>query len=237
MVRVSSELTVPDGVGEGDILHVDIDGLSLDVPVPAGVASGETFVFEYERPDDAAPASETWPPPESSWPSGDSLLMAAVRSRRLTPDNAQALTDIMEALYDADELDDYIDDHAAEFAAYSPDGEQRLEWTSIHNKYVSLVEQIIHEMLLQLGATTTGLYTLLSEVAGGDERASAFLERLLGLGDYAKFCAGMRDGGKALKISGLDLTLMTGGKRQDFHAALANRYGISAVCDLGAKYG
>jgi hypothetical protein len=47
----------------------------------------------------------------------------------------------------------------------------------------------------------------------------------------------MRDGGKALKISGLDLTLMTGGKRQDFHAALANRYGISAVCDLGAKYG
>ena len=122
MVRVSSELTVPDGVGEGDILHVDIEGLTLDVPVPAGVASGETFVFEYERPDDATPASETWPPPESSWPSGDSLLMAAVRSRRLTPDNAQALTDIMEALYDADELDDYIDDHAAEFAAYTPDG-------------------------------------------------------------------------------------------------------------------
>ena len=29
MVRVSSELTVPDGVGEGDILHVDIEGLSL----------------------------------------------------------------------------------------------------------------------------------------------------------------------------------------------------------------
>ena len=171
MVRVSSELTVPDGVGEGDVLHVDIDGLSLDVAVPAGVASGETFVFEYERPDDAAPASDAWPPPESSWPSGDSLLMAAVRSRRLTPDNAQALTDIMEALYDADELDDYIDDHAAEFAAYSPDGEQRLEWTSIHNKYVSLVEQIIHEMLLQLGATTTGLYTLLAEVAGGEERA------------------------------------------------------------------
>ena len=98
MVRVSSELTVPDGVGEGDVLHVRIDGLSLDVTVPAGVASGETFVFEYERPDDAVPppAPETWPPPESSWPSGDSLLMAAVRSRRLTPDNAQALTDIMD---------------------------------------------------------------------------------------------------------------------------------------------
>ena len=162
--------------------------------------------------------------------------MAAVRSRRLTPDNAQALTDIMEALYDADELDDYIDDHAAEFAAYNPDGEQRLEWTSIHNKYVSLVEQIIHEMLLQLGATTEGLYSLLAEVAGGDERAKAFLERLLGLGDYAAFCAGMKAGGNALKISGLDLTLMTGGKRQDFHAALAARYGVPEICDLGAKY-
>ena len=87
MVRVSSELTVPDGVGEGDILHVDIEGLARRPR--AGGDLARAFVFEYERPDGAAPASETWPPPESSWPSGDSLLMAAVRSRRLTPDNAR----------------------------------------------------------------------------------------------------------------------------------------------------
>ena len=38
MVKVSSELTVPDGVGEGDVLHVDTPDGPLDVTVPAGVA-------------------------------------------------------------------------------------------------------------------------------------------------------------------------------------------------------
>ena len=46
-----SELTVPDGAREGDVLHVNTpDGLAVDVAIPAGVAAGETFVFEYELP-------------------------------------------------------------------------------------------------------------------------------------------------------------------------------------------
>ena len=65
-----SELTVPDGAREGDVLHVNTpDGLAVDVAIPAGVAAGETFVFEYELPQP--------PPPD------ETMLMAAVRARRL----------------------------------------------------------------------------------------------------------------------------------------------------------
>ena len=78
----------------------------------------------------------------------------------------------------ADELDEYIDDHAAEFVVYEPGGEQQLGWHDVHLQYVALVEGKIHEFLGQLGAAPDGLYAVLAEVAGGDARADAFLERV-----------------------------------------------------------
>ena len=54
----------------------------------------------------------------------------------------------------ADELDEYIDDHAAEFVVYEPGGEQQLGWHDVHLQYVALVEGKIHEFLGQLGAAT-----------------------------------------------------------------------------------
>ena len=179
---------------------------------------------QYE-PDDAAVAPPA-PPAQPTEPAADeSLLMMAVRQRRLTPENAQALRDIMEALYDFDDLDEYIDDHWHAFESYDPEGEQRLEWQTVHLEYVALVESKVQEHLATLGATPDGLYVLLGEVAGGDERAEAFLERLLGMGDYHHFCSSMRAGGGTLKVSGLDLKKLSGGRQADFAAALAARYG------------
>ena len=100
----------------------------------------------------------------------------------------------MEALYDCDELDEYIDEHAAEFASYEAGSEQQLGWTAVHMQYVALVEAQIEEHLGELGIGSEGLYALLSEAAGGDPRADTFLERLLGMGDHDHFCAAMRDG-------------------------------------------
>ena len=54
-----------------------------------------------------------------------------------------------------------------------------------------------------------------AEVAAGDERAVAFLDRLLGMGDYAHFAQSMRAGGNRLKVSGLDLEQLTGGRHAD----------------------
>ena len=197
-----SELTVPDGAHEGDILHVNTpDGLAVDVAIPAGVAAGDTFVFEYELPQ---------PPPAD-----ETMLMAAVRARRLTPENATALHGIMESLYDFDELDEYIDDHCGLFVDYVGGAEQRLEYTACHLEYVRLVEARIAQYLALLGATSDQLYEMLAEVAAGDERAVAFLDRLLGMGDYAHFAQSMRAGGNRLKVSGLDLEQLTGGRHAD----------------------
>ena len=219
-----SELTVPDGAREGDVLHVNTpDGLAVDVAIPAGVAAGETFVFEYELPQPlpadsslmaAAIAADGAPPPPP--PTADtSLLMEAVRARRLTPENATALHGIMESLYDFDELDEYIDDHCGLFVDYVGGAEQRLEYTACHLEYVRLVEARIAQYLALLGATSDQLYEMLAEVAAGDERAVAFLDRLLGMGDYAHFAQSMRAGGNRLKVSGLDLEQLTGGLHAD----------------------
>ena len=72
-----SELTVPDGAREGDVLHVNTpDGLAVDVAIPAGVAAGETFVF------DVASARQR----------RCRMLMAAVRARRHRCGHASAAT-------------------------------------------------------------------------------------------------------------------------------------------------
>jgi len=125
-----------------------------------------------------------------------------------------------------DELDEYIDEHAAEFASYEAEGEQQLGWHGLHLQYVALVEGQIHQFLSQLGAQPDSLYALLSEAAGGDARADAFLERLLGMGDYHHFCAAMRGGGGGLKLSNLDLQRLSGGRQVDFASALAARYSL-----------
>ena len=220
------EVTCPDGVGPGDLIHVELDGAAFDVAVPPDVLPGATFQVEYESDAAAAAAAPPAPPAPPTEPdTDDSLLMMAVRERRLTPENAQALRDIMEALYDFDDLDEYIDDNWHAFEAYDAEGEQRLDWQTVHLEYVALVESKIQEHLAMLGATPDGLYALLGQVAGGDERAEAFLERLLGMGDYHHFCSAMRAGGGTLKVSGLDLKKLSGGRHADFAAALAARYG------------
>ena len=42
-----------------------------------------------------------------------------------TPAAAEALHNIMEALFEYDDLDAFIDENAAQFASYQPEGEQR----------------------------------------------------------------------------------------------------------------
>ena len=121
----------------------------------------------------------------------------------------------MESLYDFDELDEYIDDHCGSFVDYVGGAEQRLEYTACHLEYVRLVEARIAQYLALLGATSDQLYEMLAEVAAGDERAVAFLDRLLGMGDYAHFAQSMRAGGNRLKVSGLDLEQLTGGLHAD----------------------
>ena len=62
----------------------------------------------------------------------------------------------MEALYDFDDLDEYIDDHWHAFESYDPEGEQRLEWQTVHLEYVALVDPKVQEHLAPSERRPTG---------------------------------------------------------------------------------
>lgn len=193
------DIVCPEGVPEGGLISVQHPSTTVrfEVSRPADVAPGETFQVVIPG------AEEVEEPP--------SLISIAVMANRLTPENADALRGIMLKLYDFTALDDWLDDHAEAFAEYDKDAEQRLEWTTLHNEYVGMVEDAIGDHLATLGASTQDLYGLLADVADGDERADKFLSRLLGMGDYDHFCTAMRDeGGDGLKVCGYDVRALVG---------------------------
>ena len=120
----------------------------------------------------------------------------------------------MEALYDFRDLDDFVDEHAPAFAEYVRGGEQRLEWTTLHSRYVTMVEGHITEQLQELGGDAEGLHAILEVAFEGDSRAEAFLSRLLSMESYEFFCAEMCEGGGRLKVS-LDDLRDLGGEYDD----------------------
>ena len=160
------EVVCPEGVGEGDIIQVEHCGQSFDVPLPAGVAEG--CAFQVELPEVELPE----PPPDMSGLSMDApadpaefhaetetktekekekakikFIEDALAAGRLTSDQAALLQYLMESLYDFDALDDFIDAHTRQFEHYEKDGEQRLEWTMTHQRYVTMVEGHIADEL------------------------------------------------------------------------------------------
>jgi len=158
------QVICPEGVGEGDIIQVEHCGQSFDVPLPAGVAEGCAFQVELpevELPEPALDMSglsmEAPTEPAEFHAETDTktekdkaklkIIEDAMAAGRLTSDQAALLQYLMESLYDFDALDDFIDAHARQFEQYEKDGEQRLEWTMTHQRYVTMVEGHIADEL------------------------------------------------------------------------------------------
>mmetsp|Transcript_66610 Transcript_66610/g.199016 ORF Transcript_66610/g.199016 Transcript_66610/m.199016 type:complete len:176 (-) Transcript_66610:162-689(-) len=116
-------------------------------------------------------------------------------AQQLTKAEAAELRAVVRALYDDDALEDFLDEHCDEFECYAGrDGEQQLGWTPLHTAYVALMEERIEAALEQTPLQSSdSLFALLRRVQGTDERASAFILRLLSIGDYAHFCDTMAD--------------------------------------------
>ena len=137
------------------------------------------------------PAAFSPPPPPPRLPLSEMVFEARTS---LDQQEAAALRSILHALYDDDSLEDFLDEHASKFVSYSANSEQQLEWTILHNEYVSLMEQQIEEQVGRSGLLTSErLFALLREVGGTDERANAFIARVLSMGDYHAFCRLMDD--------------------------------------------
>ena len=223
------DVVCPDGAAEGDLISIQHPETteSYDVAVPPGVSPGVSF--QVELPDVQQQVAIPLPPERRLPSAGPAIAVVAPLDMpestdgKLTPAVAEALHNIMDALFVYDELDAYINENAAAFSSYSPEGEQRLEWTTMHGHYVSLVESRVHSRLRELEVDEEDLYQLLGEVQGADSRADAFLARLITMGDYGYFCSQMALGGGALKVSGEDLRALSGNSRAALLAAAKAR--------------
>lgn len=129
----------------------------------------------------------------------------------------------MESLYDHDELDEFVDANCAAFADYVHGAEQRLEWQEMHSAYTALVESRVSEQLSELVAggdsmesRNGALYQILEDAFEGDERAAAFLARLMSMASYNVFCSEMCAGGGNLKVSLDDLRKLGGQYAEEY---------------------
>ena len=193
------DVTCPEGVAEGDIIAVEHEGTSFEVPLPPGVEPGA--VFQVTLPD------------ESQAPSGlDAIAagmavtrnaVATARGRTARPIEAnevlaEALRRILLELEHVEALDRFIDTHAGKFEGWSAAGEQPLELGSLHAEYRVLVESGIAAALQRLGCTAEEVFAAAaahsaSRLLARSEEVERRLARLLAMSDYAAFCRMMSD--------------------------------------------
>eukprot|EP00325_Prymnesiales_sp_UTEX-LB-985_P029234 CAMPEP_0174736482 /NCGR_PEP_ID=MMETSP1094-20130205/66740_1 /TAXON_ID=156173 /ORGANISM="Chrysochromulina brevifilum, Strain UTEX LB 985" /LENGTH=189 /DNA_ID=CAMNT_0015939585 /DNA_START=43 /DNA_END=612 /DNA_ORIENTATION=+ len=109
-----------------------------------------------------------------------------VSSRLLT----DALTCILKRIHESDDVREFLDACSESFADFSAAGEQRLEWTEMHNEYIAIVEDILTSELQVLGCPEA---TLIDHVMHSDDPLTkTLLARLLAKTDYEQFCAMMQ---------------------------------------------
>lgn len=200
------DVVCPEGAGEGQLVTVAHGGQSFDVTVPPGLSSGDAFKVEVEaEPEaDAEPSMSDFDElanandiislsdddDDGAWyygggdPSAGSaareVVSAAVQASRLKPHEAASLRRIMKAVNTFTALDDIVREHAPAYFEYSPDGEQRLEWTSIHRQFVELVEARVSFELDQLNADNVrGLARPVRAGGGGTPAVPAWPRLLL----------------------------------------------------------
>lgn len=85
------------------------------------------------------------------------------------------------------EVDSFFDERCEEFHGSSLDGEHKLEWTSVHRQYISLVEQHLESFLVEHATTAEDLCASLETALGGSIWSLPLLRSL----EYQPFFAQM----------------------------------------------
>ena len=199
------DVVCPDSATAGDTIAVTSDaGAAFDVVVPDGIGPGITF--QVELPDELPAAASA-----SASDDGYGGLGAVAKEleeahriaaeftgqtldmRDVKPGAAEvlsaALRQLVNAVEDAvDDLDAFIDAHCGKFASWSgTGGEQQLEWTTLHQEYVAVVEAAIAEALRELSCREEDVFAY-AQAHGGDASVDKAMTRLLALAEYSRFC-------------------------------------------------
>ena len=200
MARVL-DVVCPSDVTAGDLITVTSEtGESFEVSLPEGVAEGQ--VFHVHLPSDGNQPA-TFNHEEELPGNGLGAIAAEMASARaivadffggdpVPVENgevlAEALRAILKAIERDDEVETLIETNSALFADYTPDGEQRLEWTEVHRRYFALVEAIIADELDDLECTAEEVQAF-AKAHGADPKAERLLKRFMAMTDYHDFCA------------------------------------------------
>lgn len=156
--------------------------MELTVSCPDGAASGDSI--EIETPEGARLAVTV---PDGIRP-GDAFQ---VQPPRPTPELGEVFASVLEALDDAEAVEDFMELHCGSFAAYRRGGEQRLEWTTLHSEYVTTLEGVIGEQLNELHSSADDVFRHAQGSLQRGSQADKLLSRLLSMQDYEVFCGMM----------------------------------------------
>ena len=191
------EVICPDGVQPGDTVAISTeDGSSYEVIVPNGVQPGQAFLVEIEMngtADHADEEADVLPPDGTSHPPAAPLDAEGRLS--LLVQGVEEPGPILHALAHHEELDQFIEENAAGFQGWTIEGEQRLEWTGMHLRYVEMIETRIQQLLIEQGVSGRELYVRLAQYlpSATGSGGGLLLHKLISMGDYQLFCAMMRD--------------------------------------------
>jgi hypothetical protein len=190
------DVVCPPGVSEGDAISISIEtGESFELMLPANVSEGDSFQVslpdQFPEPasglraiakeiEEARNIAAEFFGGEANPVLGSEVLTAALRS-------------ILGAIEAEDEIDDLIDGHCEAFAEYEEGGEQALEWTELHQRYVSLVDAAIREHLDELECTDEEVFEYACNYGAADEATARLLSKFTALSDYARFCTMMHE--------------------------------------------
>lgn len=189
------DVVCPDAVAAGDTITVETeDHGSFTIAVPAGVLPGDTFQVELPGTayDGYGGLGSVARELEEAHRIASEFSGASLDMRDLKPGAAEVLAAALRQLVNAvedvvDELDDFISGSCGKFASWrGMDGEQELEWTSLHQEYVVVVEGAIASTLKELECKAEDVFSY-AQVHGGDQVDKA-MTRLLALAEYRHFC-------------------------------------------------
>lgn len=203
----------PDAVVAGDTITVDREAGSFTVNVPDGVLPGETF--QVELPETALSTSDDGygglgavaKELEEAHRIANEFSGGSLDMRDLKPGAAEvlaaALRQLVNAVEDAvDDLDAFVSGHCAKFVSWrGMGGEQELEWTTLHQAYVVVVEGAIASSLEELECSSEDVFAY-AQFHGGGEQVDKAMTRLLALAEYKDFCEMMQRYAEEEELSG-----------------------------------
>ena len=197
-VRMSTiDVECPPGVGAGELIAITWGNSTFNVECPAGIAAGE--IFTVALPDDM----DAEPP---SLPVLGVVVASVEAQGGDGSDGSQVLEAALKAVIDAIEdhndpdLDELVDGSCADFADF--DGEAKLEWTPMYERYVELLEDLVTQTLDSLACSPRDVFAYAQTYSPSDERSQKLIAKLLAMADFTSFCVMMRDRHEILQMFG-----------------------------------